>query len=58
MIVVIISATFSSCSLATHNDFFFYFKFYVVVNFYGREESPHVKLPIKTDQDTLREGYR
>ncbi|KAK9913091.1 hypothetical protein M0R45_036916 [Rubus argutus] len=30
----------------------------LLVNFYGREESPHVKLPIKTDQDTLREGYR
>ncbi|KAM2815433.1 hypothetical protein COP1_039798 [Malus domestica] len=28
------------------------------VNFYGRQESSHVKLPVKTDQDTLREGYR
>ncbi|BFG20218.1 hypothetical protein CerSpe_064930 [Prunus speciosa] len=28
------------------------------VSFYGREESSHVKLPVKTDQDTLREGYR
>ncbi|KAM2918792.1 hypothetical protein COP2_040837 [Malus domestica] len=28
------------------------------VNFYGRQESSHVKPPVKTDQDTLREGYR
>ncbi|XP_027192881.1 uncharacterized protein [Cicer arietinum] len=29
------------------------------VRFYGKEEKPSsLKLPIKTDQDTLREGYR
>ncbi|KAJ4829990.1 hypothetical protein Tsubulata_024738 [Turnera subulata] len=28
------------------------------VNFYGREKSSVSKLPVKTDQDTLREGYR
>ncbi|PRQ54657.1 putative folate-sensitive fragile site protein Fra10Ac1 [Rosa chinensis] len=28
------------------------------VSYYGREGSSHVKLPVKTDQDTLREGYR
>ncbi|WJX92924.1 hypothetical protein P8452_74504 [Trifolium repens] len=29
------------------------------VSFYGKEEKPStLKLPIKTDQDTLREGYR
>ncbi|XP_050386060.1 uncharacterized protein LOC126802466 [Argentina anserina] len=28
------------------------------VNYYGREGFSHVKLPVKTDQDTLREGYR
>ncbi|GLU00279.1 hypothetical protein SLE2022_176570 [Rubroshorea leprosula] len=28
------------------------------VAFYGKEKSQHVKLPVKTDQDTLREGYR
>ncbi|KAH7527851.1 hypothetical protein FEM48_Zijuj05G0010400 [Ziziphus jujuba var. spinosa] len=28
------------------------------VDFYGKEKSAQVKLPIKTDQDTLREGYR
>ncbi|XP_015881703.2 uncharacterized protein LOC107417609 [Ziziphus jujuba] len=28
------------------------------VDFYGKEISAQVKLPIKTDQDTLREGYR
>ncbi|GKU88635.1 hypothetical protein SLEP1_g2872 [Rubroshorea leprosula] len=27
------------------------------VAFYGKEKSQHVKLPVKTDQDTLREGY-
>lgn len=26
--------------------------------FYGKESSSQEKLPIKTDQDTLREGYR
>ncbi|XP_031273800.1 protein FRA10AC1 isoform X2 [Pistacia vera] len=28
------------------------------VAFYGKEKSSHLKLPVKTDQDTLREGYR
>ncbi|KAM7512332.1 hypothetical protein LguiB_011207 [Lonicera macranthoides] len=28
------------------------------VGFYGKEKFPEEKLPIKTDQDTLREGYR
>ncbi|XP_004306537.1 PREDICTED: protein FRA10AC1 [Fragaria vesca subsp. vesca] len=28
------------------------------VSYYGGEKSSHVKLPVKTDQDTLREGYR
>ncbi|CAN6561721.1 unnamed protein product [Malus baccata var. baccata] len=28
------------------------------VSFYGREASSHVKLPVKTDHDTVREGYR
>ncbi|KDP43478.1 hypothetical protein JCGZ_16765 [Jatropha curcas] len=28
------------------------------VSFYGKEKSANVKLPVKTDQDTLREGYR
>ncbi|KAI4333132.1 hypothetical protein L6164_017975 [Bauhinia variegata] len=28
------------------------------VRFYGKEETSNVKLPVKTDQDTLREGYR
>ncbi|KAL5538607.1 hypothetical protein UlMin_044801 [Ulmus minor] len=28
------------------------------VGFYGMEKPAQVKLPIKTDQDTLREGYR
>ncbi|KAG2396484.1 hypothetical protein LR48_Vigan08g010900 [Vigna angularis] len=28
------------------------------VNFYGKERPSNLKLPIKTDQDTLREGYR
>ncbi|KVI00691.1 hypothetical protein Ccrd_021056 [Cynara cardunculus var. scolymus] len=28
------------------------------VNFYGGERQKQEKLPIKTDQDTLREGYR
>ncbi|GKU88631.1 hypothetical protein SLEP1_g2868 [Rubroshorea leprosula] len=28
------------------------------VAFYGKDKSQHVKLPVKTDQDTLREGYR
>lgn len=30
------------------------------VAFYGKEKSmqTHLKLPVKTDQDTLREGYR
>jgi len=28
------------------------------VNFYGKERPSNFKLPIKTDQDTLREGYR
>ncbi|XP_027355638.1 protein FRA10AC1 [Abrus precatorius] len=28
------------------------------VNFYGKERPSNIKLPIKTDQDTLREGYR
>ncbi|KHG24922.1 Protein FRA10AC1 [Gossypium arboreum] len=28
------------------------------VGFYGKEKSTDVKLPIKTDHDTLREGYR
>ncbi|XP_062174809.1 uncharacterized protein LOC133879988 [Alnus glutinosa] len=28
------------------------------VGFYGKERATHVKLPVKTDQDTLREGYR
>jgi hypothetical protein len=28
------------------------------VSFYGKENSRSVKLPVKTDQDTLREGYR
>ncbi|KAM7465600.1 hypothetical protein LguiB_013162 [Lonicera macranthoides] len=27
------------------------------VRFYGKEKFPEEKLPIKTDQDTLREGY-
>jgi hypothetical protein len=30
----------------------------VAVGFYGKERATHVKLPVKTDQDTLREGYR
>lgn len=30
----------------------------VAVGFYGKEKATHVKLPVKTDQDTLREGYR
>ncbi|KAL3832943.1 hypothetical protein ACJIZ3_007679 [Penstemon smallii] len=28
------------------------------VGFYGKQRSAHEKLPVKTDQDTLREGYR
>ncbi|MFQ6626888.1 hypothetical protein Gotur_005331 [Gossypium turneri] len=28
------------------------------LGFYGKEKSTDVKLPIKTDHDTLREGYR
>ncbi|KAJ4711622.1 protein FRA10AC1 [Melia azedarach] len=28
------------------------------VSFYGKEKSTNLKLPVKTDQDTLREGYR
>ncbi|KAK3423037.1 hypothetical protein EUGRSUZ_G03378 [Eucalyptus grandis] len=28
------------------------------VNFYGKERSVQANLPVKTDQDTLREGYR
>ncbi|XVE76721.1 hypothetical protein DITRI_Ditri13aG0004200 [Diplodiscus trichospermus] len=28
------------------------------VSFYGKETSTDVKLPVKTDHDTLREGYR
>lgn len=28
------------------------------VGFYGRETSTQEKLPVKTDQDTIREGYR
>ncbi|XP_061372493.1 uncharacterized protein LOC133314962 [Gastrolobium bilobum] len=28
------------------------------VSFYGKEKPSNLKLPIKTDQDTLREGYR
>ncbi|KAJ7949173.1 Protein FRA10AC1 like [Quillaja saponaria] len=28
------------------------------VSFYRREKSSNLKLPLKTDQDTLREGYR
>lgn len=28
------------------------------VRFYGRERSTQEKLPVKTDQDTLKEGYR
>ncbi|CAI9769720.1 unnamed protein product [Fraxinus pennsylvanica] len=28
------------------------------VGFYGKEKSAQDKLPVKTDQDTLREGYR
>ncbi|EOX96681.1 Uncharacterized protein TCM_005877 isoform 2 [Theobroma cacao] len=28
------------------------------VDFYGKEKSTDVKLPVKTDHDTLREGYR
>ncbi|OAY44801.1 protein FRA10AC1 [Manihot esculenta] len=28
------------------------------VSFYGKERSSNVKLPVKTDRDTLREGYR
>ncbi|CAN1132660.1 Protein FRA10AC1 [Linum perenne] len=28
------------------------------VKFYGNEKSSNVKLPVKTDRDTLREGYR
>ncbi|KAF2293351.1 hypothetical protein GH714_000964 [Hevea brasiliensis] len=28
------------------------------VSFYGKEKSSNVKLPVKTDRDTLREGYR
>lgn len=27
-------------------------------SFYGKEDSRNVKLPVKTDRDTLREGYR
>lgn len=29
-----------------------------VAGFYGKETSTQQKLPIKTDQDTIREGYR
>ncbi|XP_021645493.2 uncharacterized protein LOC110639029 isoform X2 [Hevea brasiliensis] len=28
------------------------------VSFYGKDKSSNVKLPVKTDRDTLREGYR
>ncbi|KAF2300265.1 hypothetical protein GH714_011227 [Hevea brasiliensis] len=28
------------------------------VSFYGKEKSSNVKLPVKRDRDTLREGYR
>jgi len=28
------------------------------VRFYGKDKPAEVKLPVKTDQDTLREGYR
>ncbi|GAA0172589.1 hypothetical protein Leryth_016965 [Lithospermum erythrorhizon] len=28
------------------------------VSFYGKDKPPTEKLPVKTDQDTLREGYR
>lgn len=30
----------------------------VAVGFYGNEKATPVQLPVKTDQDTLREGYR
>lgn len=28
------------------------------VDFYGKDASAEEKLPVKTDKDTLREGYR
>lgn len=31
---------------------------YFSVSYYGGEGQKQEKLPIKTDQDTLREGYR
>lgn len=30
----------------------------LTVDFYGKDRNAHAVLPIKTDQDTLREGYR
>ncbi|WVZ01690.1 hypothetical protein V8G54_022496, partial [Vigna mungo] len=43
------------------NDYEFLLRFSLfvtTVNFYGKERPSNLKLPIKTDQDTLREGYR
>lgn len=34
------------------------FAYCFAVGFYGKEKSTDVNLPIKTDHDTLREGYR
>ncbi|KAF8044641.1 hypothetical protein N665_7361s0001, partial [Sinapis alba] len=31
---------------------------YFAVRFYGKDKPTEVKLPVKTDHDTLREGYR
>lgn len=31
---------------------------YFAVRFYGKDKPTEVKLPLKTDHDTLREGYR
>lgn len=36
----------------------FAFAYSFAVDFYGKEKSTDVKLPVKTDHDTLREGYR
>lgn len=36
----------------------FAFAYCFAVGFYGKENSTDVKLPVKTDHDTLREGYR
>lgn len=37
---------------------FFFDNICFTAGFYGEQRSTHTKLPVKTDQDTIREGYR